>query len=79
VHWLSEIDENIDYEQPRMFYEGLSDTDKDHLYSNIAGTLLNVDVQGVLDNLFKQFEKISPALLAGVKDAYAKAQQAKST
>ncbi|KAL9527289.1 Catalase [Sphaerulina musiva] len=70
VQWLSEIDENIDYEQPRLFYEGFSQTDKDHLYSNIAGTLVNVDHQPVLDALFEQFGKISPALLTGVQTAY---------
>ena len=40
VHWESAIDEDIDYEQPRMFYDGFSQMDKDHLYSNIAGTLV---------------------------------------
>lgn len=42
VHWESTIDEDIDYEQPRMFYEGFSQTDKDHLYSNVAGTLVSL-------------------------------------
>ncbi|EME79297.1 uncharacterized protein MYCFIDRAFT_167175, partial [Pseudocercospora fijiensis CIRAD86] len=69
VHWLSKIDENIDYEQPKMFYEGFSQTDKDHLYSNIAGTLVNVNNQEVLTKLFEQFQKVSPALLDGVKKA----------
>lgn len=76
VHWLSEIDENIDYEQPRMFYEGFSQTDKEHLYSNIAGTLVNVDNQEVLNALFVQFEKISPALLQGVQAAHEEAKSA---
>ncbi|KAF7193427.1 Catalase [Pseudocercospora fuligena] len=78
VHWQSQIDENIDYEQPKMFYEGFSQTDKDHLYSNIAGTLVNVDNQEVITKLFEQFEKVSPALLEGVKKAYEEAQASKS-
>lgn len=74
VHWLSEIDEDIDYEQPRLFYTSFSHTDKEHLYSNIAGTLVNVDRQEVLDALLGQFKKIHPDLLSGVKKAYATAQ-----
>jgi catalase len=79
VYYESQIDDNIDYEQPRMFYEGFSQTDKDHLYSNIAGTLVNVDNQGVLDALFAQFEKVSPALKSGVQSAYAAALNSTST
>ena len=79
VHWQSKIDENIDYEQPRLFYEGFSQTDKDHLYSNIAGTLLNVDNKEVFDALMKQFGKVSQALEAGVRDAYTEAQSTATT
>lgn len=69
VHYESQI-EDIDYEQPRLFYQGFSQTDKDHLYSNIAGTLINVDNQKVLDALMVQFGKIHEGLEAGVKAAY---------
>lgn len=74
VHWQSEIDEDIDYEQPKMFYEGFSQTDKDHLYSNIAGTLVNVDNSEVLEKVLEQFGKVSPALLQGVRAAYEEAK-----
>ncbi|CAK1363215.1 unnamed protein product [Cercospora beticola] len=78
VQWLSAIDEDIDYEQPRLFYQGFSQTDKDHLYSNIAGTLVNVNHQEVLDALFVQFGKIDQALLNGVQTAYEQAKQKKA-
>jgi len=73
VHYESQI-EDIDYEQPRMFYEGFSRTDKEHLYGNIAGTLLNVDNQWVFDALLEQFDKVSAGLEQGVRDAYAVAK-----
>ncbi|KAF2164264.1 hypothetical protein M409DRAFT_25607 [Zasmidium cellare ATCC 36951] len=74
VHWESVIDENIDYEQPRLFYEGFSQTDKDHLYSNIAGTLVNLDNQAVFNALLEQFGKVHRGLEAGVRTAYAAAK-----
>ncbi|KAI7640388.1 hypothetical protein KC322_g20600 [Hortaea werneckii] len=73
VHWESQIDGDIDYEQPRMFYEGLSQTDKDHLYSNIAGTLVNVDNEEVMAALLKQFGLVSDDFEKGVRTAYKKA------
>lgn len=79
VHYESQIDESIDYEQPRMFYEGFSQTDKDHLYSNIAGKLVHVDNQKVLDALMEQFGKVSPALRDGVQKAYEAAKANGST
>ncbi|EME43913.1 hypothetical protein DOTSEDRAFT_151493 [Dothistroma septosporum NZE10] len=81
VHWESQIDEDIDFEQPRMFYEGFSQTDKDHLYSNVAGTLVNVDNQKVFDAILEQFGRVSPKLEQGIRVAYevAKVEAAKKT
>ncbi|KAF2770825.1 catalase-like protein [Teratosphaeria nubilosa] len=78
VQYESQIEGDIDYEQPRMFYEGFSQTDKDHLHGNIGGTLVNVDNKEVLDALFEQFGKVSPALKAGVNSAYLAAQNSNS-
>jgi catalase len=75
VYWESTIDEDIDYEQPRLFYESFSQTDKDHLYANIAGTLVNVDNTEVFDALMAQFGKVSGDLEAGVRAAYASEQE----
>lgn len=76
VHWQSEIDEDIDYEQPRLFYESFSQADKDNLYSNIAGTLVNVDNQVVFDAILKQWKIVSPALASGIAAAYELAKSA---
>ena len=76
VHWQSEMDENIDYEQPRLFYESFSQTDKDNLYSNIAGTLVNVDNREVFDALMKQWSIVSPELASGIAAAYEQAKSA---
>ncbi|KAI7366817.1 CAT1 catalase [Hortaea werneckii] len=73
VHWESQMEGDIDYEQPRMFYEGLSQTDKDHLYSNIAGTLVNVDNEEVMTALLKQFGLVSEDFEKGVGTAFEKA------
>ncbi|GAB7358125.1 hypothetical protein MBLNU230_g0284t1 [Neophaeotheca triangularis] len=70
VHWQSTIDDNIDYEQPRQFYLSFSEGDKQNLYGNIAGTLVNVDNQEVFDNLMLQFGKVEPRLEQGIREAY---------
>lgn len=68
---------DIDYEQPRMFYEKtMSANDRQNLHSNIGGTLPMVKNQDVLDQLFEQFGKISKDLEAGVKKAYQDAKTA---
>lgn len=73
VHWQSQIEGDIDYEQPRIYYESMSDMDKDHLHSNIAGTLTNVDNEAVFEALMKQFGLTSKSLEQGVRSAYEKA------
>ncbi|SMY24970.1 unnamed protein product [Zymoseptoria tritici ST99CH_1A5] len=75
VYWESKLDEDVDYEQPRLFYESFSRMDKDHLYSNIAGTLVNVDNVEVFDAILLQFGKISSDLEAGVRAAHAEAKK----
>ncbi|KAF2726284.1 catalase-like protein [Polychaeton citri CBS 116435] len=79
VHWESEIDESIDYEQPRIFYEQqIAQHDRDNLHSNIAGTFLMVDNEAVRNTLYKEFGKISSDLEAGVRAAYKEALAAQS-
>ena len=73
-YYLSEINEDIDYEQPRQFYQvQLSEHDRANLHSNIAGTLVNVDNEDIRETLLKQFAKVDAALERGVRDAYKKA------
>jgi catalase len=71
VFYQSELDPNLDYEQPALFYNTtLSPHDRGNLHANIAGTLVNVDNKQVFDALLAQFGKISPALEEGVRSAY---------
>lgn len=76
VYWESQIDERIDYEQPTLYYEGLSQTDKEHLQSNIAGTLVNVDNIAVLDAVLQQWNRVSAELGSGILKAYERARDA---
>ncbi|KAN0066254.1 hypothetical protein ACQY0O_000348 [Thecaphora frezii] len=79
VHYLSSINPDVDYEQPRQFYtEQLTQADRQNLHDNIGGTLVNVQHKVILNNLLAQFSKISPDLTKGVKASLAKAKAAKS-
>ncbi|PSK40142.1 Catalase-1 isoform B [Elsinoe australis] len=70
-HYESKINETLDYEQPKYFYEEvLNEQDRRNLHANIAGTLVNVKRQQVFDGLLGQFEKISPAFAQGVRSAF---------
>lgn len=80
VFWQSTIDPDIDFEQPKMFYEqNLTAPDRANLHGNIAGTLLNVDNQKVFDALLANFGKVSAQLEAGVRQAYETAKQKASS
>lgn len=71
---MSEINDDIDFEQPRQFYNvQLSEHDRANLHNNIAGTLVNVDNEDIRETLLKQFAKVDAALERGVRDAYKKA------
>ncbi|KAF2228197.1 catalase-like protein [Elsinoe ampelina] len=75
VWWQSEMDEEKDYEQPRYFYEKvLGEQDRINLHGNIAGTLVNVKRQEVLDGIFAQFGRIAEALESGVRGELEKAK-----
>jgi catalase len=71
VFYQSELDPNLDFEQPALFYNTtLSSRDRENLHANIAGTLVHVDNQEVFGALLEQFGKISPAFEEGVRLAY---------
>ncbi|EPQ32272.1 uncharacterized protein PFL1_00469 [Pseudozyma flocculosa PF-1] len=75
VHYESKINPDIDYEQPRQFYEQqLTQSDRDNLHSNFAGAMANVKASIIIDNLMAQFQKISPKLAAGVQAELQKAK-----
>ena len=69
VYYQSEINPDIDFEQPRMFYEGLSAQDQKNLHSNIGGKVIKVKDQDIVNQLLGQFEKVSPQLASGVRSA----------
>ena len=74
TYFESQIAGDIDYEQPREFYQvQLTEQDRANLHSNIAGTLVNVDNEDIRETLLKQFAKVDPALERGIRDAYKKA------
>lgn len=78
TYWESEIAGDIDFEQPREFYQvQLSEQDRQNLHSNIAGTLVDVDVDDIRETLLEQFGKIDAALERGVREAYQEAMAAK--
>lgn len=78
TYWESEIAGDIDFEQPREFYQvQLSEQDRQNLHSNIAGTLVDVDVDDIRETLLEQFGKVDAALERGVREAYQEAMAAK--
>ncbi|KAM0718616.1 hypothetical protein Q7P37_005686 [Cladosporium fusiforme] len=79
TYYQSEIEGDIDFEQPRQFYQvQLSEQDRKNLHDNIAGTLVNVDNDDIREALFEQFAKVDAALERGVREAYKEALAAES-
>ncbi|PWN33904.1 catalase-like protein [Meira miltonrushii] len=66
---------DIDYEQPRYFYQHLSANDKKNLHSNFAGAMSKVTQPNVVSNVIKMFNKIDPNLAKGVTAAIAAAKK----
>lgn len=79
TYYESEIQGDIDYEQPREFYQvQLNEQDRANLHSNIAGTLVDVTNDDIRETLLEQFGKVDKALEQGVRDAYKEALAASS-
>lgn len=77
TYYESQIEGDIDFEQPREFYQvQLNAQDRANLHSNIAGTLVNVDNDDIRETLLEQFGKVDAALEQGVRDAYQEALKA---
>jgi catalase len=74
TYYESQIEGDIDYEQPREFYQvQMNAQDRANLHSNIAGTLVNVDNDDIRETLLEQFGKVDSALERGVREAYKEA------
>jgi catalase len=74
TYYESQIEGDIDYEQPRQFYQvQMNAQDRANLHSNIAGTLVNVDNDDIRETLLEQFGKVDSALERGVREAYKEA------
>eukprot|EP01111_Echinosteliopsis_oligospora_P019119 TRINITY_DN9078_c0_g1_i2.p1 TRINITY_DN9078_c0_g1~~TRINITY_DN9078_c0_g1_i2.p1 ORF type:complete len:365 (-),score=84.52 TRINITY_DN9078_c0_g1_i2:90-1184(-) len=61
-----------DYVQVRDFFNSMSETDKEHLYSNIASSLKLVNKQDIIYRFIASCYKASPAYAAGIQKAMAK-------
>ncbi|CAD6884558.1 unnamed protein product [Tilletia controversa] len=68
TYWSSQINETIDYEQPKIFVEKtMSQQDRTNLISNIVGSLGQVQDKKIVENTLQVFAKISAELEAGVR------------
>ncbi|KAG0148816.1 hypothetical protein CROQUDRAFT_654391 [Cronartium quercuum f. sp. fusiforme G11] len=61
IRSMSQISD-IDFEQPRMYWNSLSEQDKRNLVMNLASSLSQVKYQGVVFKALQAFEKVEPAL-----------------
>ncbi|KAE8254014.1 hypothetical protein A4X13_0g3578 [Tilletia indica] len=67
-YWSSQINETIDYEQPKIFVEKtMSEQDRKNLISNCISSLAQVKDQRIVENTLQVFSKISDELATGVR------------
>jgi len=65
IHDLSEI-KDVDFEWPRKFCNDLSEVDREHLISNLAGHLGGVKSDEIKNRQLCVFEKVSKEFAAAV-------------
>lgn len=65
IRYLSQISD-IDFEQPEMYYQALSDDQKNNLASNIASSLYTVEYPQIINTALKVFARADPDLAARI-------------